>query len=175
MYHFNAKKIFRVGLVSIFTMSFVFSNIAICEDLLHEQEIKISIAKVERNFVVTIDNISDHDVKINKLLSSDPLIGSIHFVIKEDGLRLPLLAQINSPTPSANSYLELYPGAFYGGVFDASHIERMYGVKKQCYSIQVLYADKFASQYGAVHESASSSEIKVCDSLKEKGKENVKH
>jgi hypothetical protein len=167
MYRSNSQNFLRVMYVSTFVALFAFSGIVSCNEGSHTRDIKISITKAEQDFVVTIENISDHDVKISKLLSTDPIIGSIHFIVKEDGLRLPLMAQINSPMPSASSYLELYPGTFYGGTFDISHVKRMYGVKNQCYSIQVMYADKFAARLGAFDESAFSSEIKICDNLKQ--------
>ena len=110
MYRSNSQNFLRVMYVSTFVALFAFSGIVSCNEGSHTRDIKISITKAGQDFVGTIENISDHDVKISKLLSTDPIIGSIHFIVKEDGLRLPLMAQINSPMPSASSYLELYPG-----------------------------------------------------------------
>jgi len=124
--------------------------------------IKLTLVRSGGDLAIKIDNISDSYVRINKTLSMDPLIGVIHFVIKEKGREKELQSTINAEPLNEDSYLDLHPSSFYGGHFDLKLVEQMYGVVSPCYSLQVYYLDQNAKEFRAFDQKVSSLPMKIC-------------
>lgn len=151
------KKIFYIIFVTLLLLTGICSGQGI-----GSPAIKLTIVRSGGDLAIKIDNISDGYVRINKTFSMDPLVGVIHFVIKEKGLERELQSTINAEPLNENSYLDLHPSGFYGGYFNLKLVEQMYGVVGPCYSLQVYYLDKNAKEFRAFDQKVSSLPMRIC-------------
>ncbi|WP_447732654.1 hypothetical protein [Rhodanobacter soli] len=132
--------------------------------------VRLTLVRSGSDLAIKIENTSDDYVRINKTLSMDPLVGVIHFVIRERGIERELQSTINAEPLSANSYLDLHPRWFYGGSFDLKLIQQMYGVVGPCYTLQVYYLDQNAKEFMAFDQKISSLPMKICIGLNSNSK-----
>jgi len=153
----KVKKVFCIMFVTLLLLTGICSGQGV-----GSPAIKLTLVRSGGDLAVKIDNISDGYVRINKTLSMDPLVGVIHFVIKEKGLEKELQSTINAEPLNEDSYLDLHPSSFYGGHFDLKLVEQMYGVVSPCYSLQIYYLDQNAKEFQAFDQKVSSPPMNIC-------------
>jgi len=125
-------------------------------------DLQLTLTQSGDELAIKIANVSGEFIKINKALSIDPLVGAIHFVIKEKGRERYIQGEVNSSPLSEHSYLDLQPNSFFGGVYDLRFIEKMYGVAGHCYNLQVFYLDKNAKEFNAFEGKIFSRQMEIC-------------
>jgi hypothetical protein len=116
----------------------------------------------DRVLIFSIKNDTDHDVRINRSFSMDPILGSIRLEVRRHGSLLHVKGHIDGDMPDNTSYVTIYPGQFYGGSMDMDLLKKLYGMSRGCYSLRIFYRDKFALKFDAYPGEISSDSIYVC-------------
>lgn len=126
------------------------------------QDIRVDLRQRDAQYVVEIVIISRDIVTINHDMSEDPVLGSLHFRVFKGAEELGMRGDIHANMPSAKSYVSLFPGQYFGGVFDADLFQKMYGMTTGCYSVEVAYLDPTARKFHGYAKEVTSNRLKVC-------------
>lgn len=120
-------------------------------------------ASIKDNVLLfSIKNDTNNGIKINRMFSLDPILGSIRVQVKRGGHLLRIRGQIDGNMPTTEFYVTIYPGQFYGGSIDIDLLKRLYGMNHGCYSLTLFYKDAFAPKFGAYPKEISSDSVRVC-------------
>ena len=126
------------------------------------EDVAISLRLRAQQYEVEIRNSSNRIISINRDMSMAPVIGQLEFRIFRGAERLGMQGDVNADLPSGTSYVSLFPGQYFGGVFDADHLQKIYGMKTGCYLMEVIYFDGKAADFGGYAKKATSNRLKVC-------------
>jgi hypothetical protein len=125
-------------------------------------DIDLSLQQHGEQLAVEIRNVSRGIVVVNHDMSAAPLLGQLSFRITRGTEELSLQGHVNADLPTAKSYVALLPGQYFGGVFDLDLVEKLYGMKAGCYSVQVRYSDAKAFEFGGYAGTVTSRPLRVC-------------
>jgi hypothetical protein len=125
-------------------------------------DIDLGLHQRDEQLAVEIRNVSHGIVAINHDMSAAPLLGQLSFRITRGTEELSLQGHLNADLPTAKSYVALLPGQYFGGVFDLDLVEKLYGMKAGCYSVQVRYSDGKALEFGGYAGTVMSRPLRVC-------------
>lgn len=126
------------------------------------EDVAISLRLRAQQYEVEIRNSSNRIISINHDMSMAPVIGQLEFRIFRGAERLGMRGDVNADLPNEKSYVSLLPGQYFGGVFDADHLQKMYGMKAGCYLMEVIYFDGKAADFGGYAKKAASNRLRVC-------------
>lgn len=112
--------------------------------------------------VVSIENLSLKDIKVDRLFTQNPAFGLIEIDIFVDGRRVGFKSAPNENFPSKSDYVILRPFDVIGRAFYISDIKRSYGVKAKCFFMSATYHDSFVKKFDSFPLTIKSNQIHVC-------------
>lgn len=113
--------------------------------------------------IVSIVNLSEHDMKVSKVFTINPAFGLFKFYVNINGHRHPSVSYPDEIPPSVSDYTILSPFDVVGRAFDISEIRRRYRTGKDCFDLHVEYHDIRAQEFGAYQGTLESNTIDVCE------------
>lgn len=125
-------------------------------------DVGVSLRQRGHQYEVEISNASHDIIRINHDMSLAPVLGQLQFKIYRGAEELQMQGDINGDLSTDKSYVSLLPGQYFGGVFDADHVQAMYGMSAGCYAMEVVYFDRDAPKFGGFGQKVTSNRLKVC-------------
>jgi hypothetical protein len=127
------------------------------------EDVRVNLWQRDGLVGVSVENLSQKDIKVSKLFTQNPAFGSIQLRLTVEDKIFGLTSPPNEDLPSESDYILLKPMHFFGQSFYISDIRRWYGVSAKCFYMSATYHDAFAHKFGAFSNIVKSTKVYVCN------------